>query len=101
MALFRKRGESPKIGGMEVPVVAIMLLLIFATIMAFDGLKRQPSLEIQIPAFIGVLLLAIDAIASGTTSVRDRKALLALAWGVTGVVVAVVGMQIAFGSAIG
>lgn len=89
----RRRSEKRE-SGVQLPVVAVMLMLILAAIMAFDGLTRQPTLEIQVIAFVGVLLLAIDAIASGTDSMRDRRALLTLSWGVTVLIIAVVGFRI-------
>ena len=75
-------------------MVAVMLMLLLAAIMAFDGLTREPTLEIQVIAFVGVLLLVIDAIASGTDSMRDRRTLLTLSWGVTILIIAVVGFRI-------
>lgn len=93
MRLGRKksgRGAS----GVELPVVAVMLMLLLAAIMAFDGLTREPTLEIQVTAFVGVMLLVIDTIASGTSSMRDRRALLTLSWGVTVLIIIIVAIRI-------
>lgn len=90
----RRRREGKREPGIQLPVVAVMLMLLLAAIMAFDGLTRTPTLEVQIIAFVGVLLLVIDAIASGTDSMRDRRTLLTLSWGVTILIVIVVAFRV-------
>ena len=91
---FGRKNFHGETGGIELPVVAMMLMLLLGAIIAFDGLTREPTLEIQITAFIGILLITIDAIASGTSSMRDRRALLTLSWGVTFLIVIVIAVRI-------